>query len=63
MNESARGTVFPTEVDELTPAVLGAALAERYPGVVVEGVEEANITRTVAAVQDLATFEAIEKLP
>ena len=39
MNEHTPGTVFPSDVDELTPAILGAALAERHPGVVVEHVE------------------------
>jgi hypothetical protein len=39
MNEPTPATVFPSDVDELTPAVLGAALAERHPGVEVERVE------------------------
>lgn len=33
------GAMFPSDVDELTPAVLGAALAEWEPGVVVDRVE------------------------
>jgi hypothetical protein len=39
MNRPAPRTVFPSQVEELTPAVLGAALAERHPGVVVDRVE------------------------
>lgn len=39
MNQPSPGVVFPSEVEELTPAVLGAALAERQPGVVVDHVE------------------------
>lgn len=45
MNEPTPGTVFPSDVDELTPAILGAALAERHPGVVVERVEVVAATR------------------
>jgi hypothetical protein len=36
---SGPGAVFPSDLDELTPSVLTAALAERRPGVVVDGVE------------------------
>ncbi len=39
MNEPTPGAVFPSNVDELTPEVLGAALAERHPGIVVDHVE------------------------
>jgi hypothetical protein len=39
VSEPSPGPVFPSDVHELTPAILGAALAEREPGVVVEGVE------------------------
>lgn len=39
MNEVVRGTVFPTDVEELTPHVLGPVLAERHPGLVVERVD------------------------
>ena len=39
MNELTPGSVFPSTVEELTPAVLGAALAERHPGIVVDQVE------------------------
>jgi len=34
-----RGVVFPSELDQLTPDILSAALAERAPGVIVDGIE------------------------
>ena len=37
--EPASTVVFPSDLDDLTPEVLGAALAGRAPGVVVEGVD------------------------
>ena len=39
MNGPTLGAVFPSDIDELTPAILGAALADRHPGVVVDYVE------------------------
>lgn len=39
MTEPAAGTVFPSDLDELTPGILTAALRERRPGVVVERVD------------------------
>ncbi|MCC5953209.1 MAG: phosphotransferase [Acidimicrobiia bacterium] len=32
-------TVFPSDVDQLTPAIVGAVLAEQHPGVVVDGLD------------------------
>jgi hypothetical protein len=39
VNRSTPGVVFPSNVDELTPEILGAALSERHPGVVVDHVD------------------------
>lgn len=38
-NDRTDGVVFPSDLDDLTPDVLGAALADRVPGVVVDQVE------------------------
>ncbi len=38
-NERTVDVVFPADLDDLTPSVLGAALADRVPGVVVERVD------------------------
>ncbi len=39
MTTPAPGTVFPSELEELTPAILGAALSEWRPGVAVDRVD------------------------
>lgn len=39
MNDPSSVVVFPSDVEELTPAILCAALAERQPGVVVHAVD------------------------
>jgi hypothetical protein len=39
VNRPAPSAIFPSDVDELTPAVVGAVLSERHPGTVVDHVE------------------------
>lgn len=45
MTAPPTGTVFPSDLDDLTPAILTAALSERRPGVIVERVDIAAAKR------------------
>lgn len=45
MTTPAPGTVFPSDLDDLTPAILGAALSEWRPGVAVERVDIVDAKR------------------
>ena len=48
------GVVFPTELDDLTPDVVGAALADHMPGVVVDHLEIAAAKRAGEGVASTA---------
>lgn len=49
-----RGVVFPSDIADLTPDVLGAALADRAPGVVVDGVDIVTAKRAGEGVASTA---------
>ena len=60
MSNARSGVVFPSDLDDLTPEILGAALAERSPGVVVDRVDIVSAKRCgdgVASTADRVTLD------